>query len=243
MPLAGTAFLALWNDFDPARDDEYDTWHTFEHVPERVGIDGVVSGRRYVARERMQRRWFTLYELDSLATLDGASYNDVVAHPTEWTLSMRPSFANFVRRPCATIASLGQGHGAAIATERIVLPQAADADAWRGVLQSFIAEAVLVAAHVGRVDVSARFPLGNAAEGAVEGVPYVLLLEAGRRESLDDAAHAVLAALRGKFGAEAAIDGEAYDLAFTVLKSDLDDASLMRQPPRPALRARWPREA
>ena len=46
MALAGTAFLALWNDFDPARDEEYNCWHTFEHVPERVGIEGILTGQR-----------------------------------------------------------------------------------------------------------------------------------------------------------------------------------------------------
>jgi hypothetical protein len=54
MALKGSAFLALWNDFDPARDEEYNCWHTFEHVPERVGIEGVVSGRRYIAASEMK---------------------------------------------------------------------------------------------------------------------------------------------------------------------------------------------
>lgn len=72
MPLRGSAFLALWNDIEPRRRAEYDDWHTFEHVPERVGIAGFVSGRRYVARERGEGRYFTLYELDGLGALEGA---------------------------------------------------------------------------------------------------------------------------------------------------------------------------
>ena len=55
MPLKGSAFLALWNDIEPQRRTEYDAWHTFEHVPERVGIPGFIRGRRYVARERSRR--------------------------------------------------------------------------------------------------------------------------------------------------------------------------------------------
>ena len=103
MALNGTAFLALWNEFDPARDDEYSIWHTFEHVPERVGIDGVLSGRRYAAREREHWRYFTLYELSGLDALAGASYMDVVDRPTEWSASMRPSF----RPPLARIIGGG----------------------------------------------------------------------------------------------------------------------------------------
>jgi hypothetical protein len=60
MPLRGSGFLALWNDFDPAREAEYECWHTFEHVPERVGIPGFLSGRRYRAAERSESQYFTL---------------------------------------------------------------------------------------------------------------------------------------------------------------------------------------
>lgn len=41
MTLKGCAFLALWNDFDPGRDAEYNCWHTFEHVP-----PGATAARR-----------------------------------------------------------------------------------------------------------------------------------------------------------------------------------------------------
>lgn len=238
MALVGTAFLALWNDFDPARYAEYDCWHTFEHVPERVGIDGVLSGRRYVARERDDRRWFTLYELASLAALEGPGYKDVVDHPTAWTLSMRPSFRNFLRRPCTTELSAGQGHGAAIATLRIVLPDAPAAAAWRAALEPFVTSAAAIAIHAGCVDVSAKFPLGNAAATGDAGVPYVVLVEAAERASLERVLEPVCAAIAG-LARNAAIERETYDLALTVLKSDLAERDAARQPPRPDLHARW----
>ena len=49
MTLKGTGFLALWNDFDPEREAEYECWHTFEHVPERVGIPGFEQQRARTA--------------------------------------------------------------------------------------------------------------------------------------------------------------------------------------------------
>lgn len=238
MALAGTAFLALWNDFEPARYAEYDCWHTFEHVPERVGIDGVLSGRRYVARERDDRRWFTLYELASLGALEGPGYLDVVDHPTAWTLSMRPSFRNFLRRPCTTELSAGQGHGAAIATLRIVLPDALAAAAWRAALEPFVSSAAAIAIHAGRVELSAKFPLGEAAAAADAGVPYVVLVEAAERAALERVLDPVCAAI-ARLARDAAIERETYDLAFTVLKSDLAEAHAARQPPRPDLHARW----
>lgn len=237
MALAGTAFLALWNDFEPARYDEYDSWHTFEHVPERVGIDGVLSGRRYVARERDALRYFTLYELQSLAALEGSSYLDMVEHPTPWTLSMRPSFRNFLRRPCTTELSAGQGHGAAIATLRIVAAEALAAVQWSAALGPFVATGAAIAIHAGRVDVSAKFPLGDAAAAGDDGVPYVVLIEAAERaaleRALDPVCTAIAAVVRG-----AAIERETYDLVLTVLESDLAQRDAARQPPRPDLRAR-----
>src|ERR1700693_513933 len=119
MALRGSAFLAIWNEFDPARDAEYNCWHTFEHVSERVGIPGILCGRRYLARERADERYFTLYELDTLAVLDGSGYLDVVDRPTEWSSSMRPSFKNFLRQPCTTVFTSGRGIAGSIATFRI----------------------------------------------------------------------------------------------------------------------------
>ena len=72
MPLAGTAFLALWNDIRRAREPEYDQWHTLEHVPERVAVDGFLGARRYVNRAREQHRYFTLYDVAALAVFDSA---------------------------------------------------------------------------------------------------------------------------------------------------------------------------
>ena len=239
MSLQGTAFLALWNDFDPARDDEYNCWHAFEHVPERVGIDGVLSGRRFVARERNERwRYFTLYELEGLEALSGPSYMDVVDRPSEWSLSMRPSFRNFFRQPCTTELSIGQGHGACAATLRVSLATPADAAQWSEMLKPFVDSAALLAMHLGRVDTSAKFPLGNAVAGDATGVPYVLLLEATDRGQLERAIPRVLAAIE-TLKPERAIEGESYDLASSVEKRDLAERQAKRQPQRPDLRARW----
>lgn len=236
MALKGSAFLALWNDFDPARDDEYNRWHTFEHVPERVGIEGVLSGRRYIARERSDQRYFTLYELTDLAALDGASYMDVVEHPTAWTLSMRASFRNFLRRPCTTEFSVGQGHGAALGAHRFCLSQAADPKIWESVLGPLVAKAAAVAIHVGRVDLEAKFPLHNASSAAVAGFPYVMLVEGTDRAQLEAAASAAVLAVVDALKFTSPVEGEVYDLAFVVQKQDLADANLSRQRPRPDLR-------
>ncbi len=236
MALKGAAFLALWNDFDPARDDDYNRWHTFEHVPERVGIDGVLSGRRYIARERSDRRYFTLYELRDLAALDGASYLDVVEHPTAWTLTMRASFRNFLRRPCATEFSVGQGHGAALGAYPFALSAEIDPQEWEAMVGFIVQGASAVALHIGRVDTTANFPLPNATPEPVVGVPYVLLIEGTERIQVAKAAQAAMAAIAEGNEIAAAMTGDVFDLAYTVQSNDLAAPGLTRQQPRGDLR-------
>jgi len=239
MTLKGAAFLALWNDFDPARDAEYDCWHTFEHVPERVGIAGILSGRRYVARERAERRYFTLYELEGLAALDGPQYKDVVDRPTEWSASMRPSFRNFLRAPCATILTAGVGTAGAIATFRFGAGGEPDAAAARAALTGFLESSGITALHLGRVDTAAKFPVPNAVAPLPGGVQFVLLVEGLDRVGLESTAPRIIDALGRELGAGGPIAWEGYDLAFVVERSGLAAPTTARQAPRPDLHRRW----
>jgi hypothetical protein len=241
MALKGSAFLALWNDFDLARDDEYNCWHTFEHVPERVGIEGILTGRRYVAMERSDKRYFTLYELASLAALDGPRYKDVVDRPTAWSASMRPSFRNFFRRPCDLVCSVGIGTASSIATFRCSVRAPVPIAEWEAVLRRQILEAGVTALHVGVVDVDAKFPVSNAVSSdAIGTTPYVLLVEAVDRKALTAQCAAIAAGLRAVMDCMSEPEWETYDLAVVISETDLAKPKGNRQPERPDLRRRWP---
>lgn len=240
MSLRGSAFLALWNDFDPQRDDEYNCWHTFEHVPERVGIEGIRSGRRYVAMERTDHRYFTLYDLASLAALDGPQYVDVVDRPTTWSASMRPSFRNFLRRPCRRLASVGIGMAASLATFRFSAREPVAVETWEPLLQRQRTQAGIAVLHVGAVDVSARFPLANASANEAEGgTPHVLLVEAVGRRALEAQCSAIAAELSSTVACTAEPAWETYDLAVVICEDDLPEPKGRRQPERADLRGRW----
>ncbi|MFN7102623.1 MAG: hypothetical protein ACK4N1_08345, partial [Pseudorhizobium sp.] len=108
-----SAFLALWNDYPVTFADEYEAWHTFEHVPERLTSPGILSARRYGSQQDGQvYRYFTLYELDGLAALQHRDYLDLVRNPTPWSKKMRQHFSNVLRIPGEYIASGGRGTGA-----------------------------------------------------------------------------------------------------------------------------------
>lgn len=116
------ALLSLWNGIASHRIEEYDRWHTLEHVPERVWVPGYVAGTRYVAVSDSQVRYFTLYELTSLAALQSPEYKDLVDNPTPWSALMRPSFSDFLRKTGPVAAQAGKVLGCAISLVRWVWP-------------------------------------------------------------------------------------------------------------------------
>ena len=204
MSLKGMAFLALWNDIDPARDGEYNLWHTREHVPERVTVPGILSGRRYVAAQATIHRYFTLYELETLSALSSPEYKHLVDNPTPWSRSMRPSFRNFLRYPCTTTLSLGRGSGGALATFRLRATPS-------GIERLFDIETV-TALHLGAADLSEPFPLQT---GPVEQGPrFCLMVEANDHDALQAAMPNILSAV-------GAAEAQAYALAFAITCNDL----------------------
>lgn len=214
MAFAGTAFLALWNDIDAAREAEYEQWHSLEHVPERVAVDGFHGGRRYVNRARAEHRYFTLYDIDSVAVLGGLEYRDLVEHPTSWSASMRPAFSNFVRAVCTVSVSSGTGIGAAVAC--LCLPPDAGEDVVRSALEAAHTLPRVNAVHLGaRHEVSAGATPTSArpTPAALREFDRIALIEALDRAAAADALTRVrqaldLRSLPRDFGADV------YDLAF-----------------------------
>lgn len=226
MPLAGRAFLALWNDISPAREPEYNQWHTIEHVPERVAVAGFHGARRYVGRARDRHRYFTLYDVESIDVFDGTEYRDVVDRPTAWSTSIRPDFGNVVRAVCRVERSGGAGIGAAIAC-LCVAPEV-EASALQAMIDEVLALPGVVASHVGRKHEDAK-PSAFAAPAKVRAFDRIVLIEALDR----DAARAALThakrslrldALPADFGADV------YDLAFVFPGTDREEKRAHRRP-------------
>ncbi|HVO87999.1 MAG TPA: hypothetical protein VMV45_05625 [Casimicrobiaceae bacterium] len=242
MTLRGSAFLALWNDVDPTRDDEYNAWHTLEHVPERVGIAGILAARRYVARWRTESRYFTLYELASIGVLASGDYVDVVAHPTQWTRTMRSSMRNFERYPCTTMLSAGIGIAAAISTFRFAVPLSGvqpDDDSMRSGLQSLLDVPGVASIHAGAAEPDPNFAIANQAPSLDDHIEFVVLVEATDAGVLDALELRLRSATGALLHGIATAPFLVYDLAFAIDKTMLADPTRARQPARDDLRARW----
>lgn len=116
------AFLALWNDYPSVMTEEYEAWHTFEHVPERLTAPGMRGARRYASFGQPTNHYFTIYDMKNLQTIEEPAYLDLVRNPTDWSARMRQHFSNVTRIPARSMASGG------IATGRCCLVQAYSMD-------------------------------------------------------------------------------------------------------------------
>ncbi len=115
------AVMAVWGDATPEVETEFGEWYFREHVPERVGLPGFRTGRRYRRVGGGKHRYLAVYEVDDVSILSGGAYIERLNHPTPWTQAMMPHFRNFVRGVFDVPVRLGEIHGGAVATLRLPL--------------------------------------------------------------------------------------------------------------------------
>ena len=151
MALLGDAVIAMWADFAPEIDPDFEDWHTHEHMPERLGIPGFLRGTRWSATAGGPS-YFMMYELESLDVFSSGAYLERLNHPTPWTRKLTPHFRNMMRSPCRAVGSVGAGVGAALLTIRFS-PRPGEADPLQGwlvdtVLPDLARRPGLASAHV-----------------------------------------------------------------------------------------------
>lgn len=181
MSLPGNGFIALWNDIDPQRVD-YDTWHTTEHVPERLSVPGFLQAYRYVLTSGALPKYFTLYALSDVSTLNTENYRRLIREPTSWTRGMRQDFKNVGRLVCHTIFTRGAGVGGFAAVCVIRPIDRPLVDSLCGSLANLDG---ISATHFGEVDHSAE-PLGlDMPEGSFAHSAYgIFVIEGYGAEAL-----------------------------------------------------------
>ena len=88
--------MAFWSDIDEEYVSRYRDWHSTEHIPERVGIRGFLTGQRY-ERIHAVRRFFMFYDTQNVGVLSGPDYVDALNSPTPWTREALTHFRNPLR--------------------------------------------------------------------------------------------------------------------------------------------------
>ena len=122
MPLLGQALVGIWHGIQPGGEEEYLAWHTYEHMPERLGIPGFLRGRRFSNWTLDLHPTFTLYEGAHIETFRSPAYLARLNSPTEWSNRVQPTMTNFLRGGCEVLFTIGQGVGGALTTVRMSAP-------------------------------------------------------------------------------------------------------------------------
>jgi hypothetical protein len=158
MGLLGNGAMVFWHDVAKGTDEDYEDWHSHEHLAERVGIPGFRRGRRCVAVTGAPK-YCIMYEVDDIAVLTSQPYLDRLNDPTPWTTRALGHFRNSNRTLCRTVASHGIGIGSLLLTTRFS-PQAGKEGAlsdWlcQGLLPELAQRSGLSGAHLLRGDEAA----------------------------------------------------------------------------------------
>ena len=114
---AHPGLLAVWNDIAAEDETEFNAWYVEEHIPERLGIPGILSARRY-RDAASPLSYAAIYDTESLATLASPAYLERLANPTPRTRAIMPRFRNMTRAVCGIGADFGplRSPGAVLAT-------------------------------------------------------------------------------------------------------------------------------
>ncbi len=154
--LAGEAFVAIWHDIAPEGLEAFYDWHTREHMPERLGIQGFRRGRRYLRESGDGQAFFNLYEVDRFEVLVGQDYLGRLDAPTPWTTGTVRHFRDVTRGLCRVAGSEGIGQGGAIATLRLAPAPGRDEDLraylLRGALPRLLDSIGILGVHLGITD-------------------------------------------------------------------------------------------
>lgn len=110
--------LAIWHDVEPEAEAMVNDWYNRQHHPERVGVPGFLSARRYAAVSGAPK-YFILYATRGVPVLTSPDYLERLDHPTEWTRRVMPHFRNMTRTVCRLVLRLGLGEGGAAGAWRL----------------------------------------------------------------------------------------------------------------------------
>jgi hypothetical protein len=102
-------------DLPANREEEVLAWHTTEHLPERLGVDGFISGKRLLNISPDGPRFLIVYELAGPDVMTSAGYLERLNNPTPWTRRSLQAFQHGTRTMATVLARFGTGGGDLIA--------------------------------------------------------------------------------------------------------------------------------
>lgn len=111
--LLGQGALVNWGGVVADQEDDYNAWHSLEHMPERLAVPGFRRGRRGIAVEGTpaEQRYFMMYEAASADIFVSEPYLARLNDPTPWTRRILSAYVAPSRTVCTVRESRGRGVG------------------------------------------------------------------------------------------------------------------------------------
>ena len=122
MSLLGSAVLVNWGGIMPDKEDDYNQWHSKEHMPERISLPGFLRGYRAVGIEgtNLNHKYFMMYEAKNKEVFVSKEYLERLNNPTKWTKEILSNYISPSRTICSVISSKSIGSGNFILTVRFL---------------------------------------------------------------------------------------------------------------------------
>lgn len=229
MALLGKAALAMWWDILPAQREEFQEWHSREHFPERMAIEGFLRGSRW-ANIDGGPGFFVMYEMASYETFTSAGYRQSLNNPSPWSTKMMPHHLHMVRSQCKQLCSFGGGLGKAMLTIRLS-PADGQEEALQASLEKLLARQAGTKGIVGAHLLQTRTPeAAMTQEQKIRGgdavADWIVVLSAYETGALQHAlANELSPQSLQAAGALAAITQDIYALSYSLGKHDLQPAA------------------
>ena len=122
MSLLGSAVLVNWGGIIPNKEEDYNQWHSKEHMPERISLPGFLRGYRAIGIEgtNLNHKYFMMYEAKNKEVFVSKEYLDRLNNPTKWTKEILSNYISPSRTICSVISSKSVGSGNFILTVRFL---------------------------------------------------------------------------------------------------------------------------
>ena len=122
MSLLGSAVLVNWGGIIPDKEEDYNQWHSKEHMPERISLPGFLRGYRAMGIEgtNLNHKYFMMYEAKNKEVFVSKEYLERLNNPTKWTKEILSNYTSPSRTICSVISSKSIGSGNFILTVRFL---------------------------------------------------------------------------------------------------------------------------
>lgn len=209
--------LVTWMDVDPDEEADFNLWYDREHLAERVGIEGFVEARRWIAVDG-PTKYFCTYSTEAFEVLHGPAYKAVLAKQTDWSKKHITRFRNPGRVVGRVTQSRGQGRGAYLGVVRL-RPAAEGRDGLRERLAGLLDPGMLpgiISLHLVESDPELSRPLTEPEGPNPGGADWYVLIDGTDMAPIQD----IMQSRFRSTGAELVWTGT-YRLLWDLAKGDL----------------------